>query len=118
MTVPNRGGAPAGNNNAGKAKRWREALNKALIRYTNAHVEQNAALQCQAGEALDKIAMNVVHRAVYGDLECTEEIANRLDGRPAQAITGGEDDDNPLRLVTRIERVVIAAAKNPVDPQK
>lgn len=103
-------GAPLGNKNAVKNKRWREAVDKALKRYTNAHVEQNPALICQAGEALDKIAMNLVHRAVYGDADAREEIANRIDGKPVQAIVG-DDDFDPLRSVTRIERVVIGATK-------
>jgi hypothetical protein len=104
------GGAPKGNQNAAKGRRWREALDKALKRYTNAHVETNPALVCQAGEALDKIANNIVHRAVYGDLECAEEIANRLDGKPAQAIVG-DDEAAPIR-VARIERVLIAASQD------
>lgn len=102
-------GAPLGNKNAVKNKRWREALDKALKRYTNAHVETNPALICQAGEALDKIAMNLVHQAVYGSADAREEIANRIDGRPVQAIVG-DDEFDPLRTVSRIERVVIGAA--------
>lgn len=112
------GGAPKGNQNAAKGRRFREAIDKALKRYTNAHVEKDPALVCQAGEALDKIAMNMVHRAVYGDLGCAHDIADRLDGKPAQAIIGGDDDDPAIRLVGRIERVVIAAVKNADDPKK
>ncbi|MGH8235423.1 MAG: hypothetical protein ACREXP_00185 [Steroidobacteraceae bacterium] len=104
-------GAPIGNRNAAKRGRFREALDKALKRYTNAHVEQNPALVVEAGEALDKIAMHMVHRAVYGDTEMAGEIADRLDGRPAQAIIGGDDDDPALKLVHRIERVIVAATK-------
>lgn len=109
-------GAPIGNTNAKKRGRFREAIDKALKRYTNAHVETNPALVVQAGEALDKIAEHLVHRAVYGDQDAAEEIADRLDGRPAQAIIGGDEDDPALRVVKRIERVVIAAAKPKDEP--
>ena len=33
------------------------------------------------------------------------EIGDRLDGKPAQAIVGGDEDDNPISLVTKIELV-------------
>jgi hypothetical protein len=28
-------------------------------------------------------------------------------GKPAQAIVGGEDGDNPIRILQRIERVIV-----------
>jgi len=33
------------------------------------------------------------------------EVGDRLDGKPAQAIIGGEDDDPEIKAVTRIELV-------------
>ena len=99
-------GAPIGNQNAAR-RRFRDALNKALAQYTNAHVEARPEYICQQGEALDKIAMNLVHRAVYNDSDAIEEVADRLDGRPAQAITGGEEGDNPISVLQKIVRVVV-----------
>jgi hypothetical protein len=34
-------------------------------------------------------------------------ILDRAYGKPAQAIVGGDDDEFPLKIVTRIERVVV-----------
>jgi hypothetical protein len=75
-------GAPKGNQNGRKAKDWERALRKALAFYTDK--EQGI----QKGEALGRIAAKVVSLAVGGDLDCIQEIANRLDGKPAQHIEG------------------------------
>jgi hypothetical protein len=45
--------------------------------------------------------------ALEGDFDAIEEIANRLDGKPPQAIVGDEDGD-PIRIA-RIERVIVRA---------
>jgi len=91
--------APLGNQNARKAKRWQDALNKALARY------ESEDGKIRAGEALDKIAEGVVIDALAGDKDARAEIGNRLDGKPAQAIIGGEDDDPPLKVEGRIKLV-------------
>lgn len=96
-------GAQPGNQNAKKAKRWQDALNKALTRY------ESADLKVKAGEALDKIAEKVVTQAIAGDKDSWQEVANRLDGKVPQALIGGDDDDPALKVVQRIERVVISA---------
>lgn len=91
--------APLGNQNAKKAKRWQDALNKALARF------ESDELKVKAGEALDKIAEGVVMDALKGDKDARAEIGNRLDGKPAQAIIGGDEDTPPIRTVSRIELV-------------
>lgn len=93
-------GAPVGNRNAAKSKRWQDALNKALARFTTETIP--------AGEALDAIAESVVAKAVMGDKDCWQEISNRLDGKVAQAIIGDSDAD-PIRVISRIERVLVRA---------
>lgn len=35
------------------------------------------------------------------------EIGDRLDGKPAQAIVGGDEDDNPVSVLHKIERVIV-----------
>lgn len=84
-------GAPVGNANAAKGKRWQDALNKALARFES--VDPPIAV----GEALDKIAFRVVQGALAGDWDSITEIANRLDGKPAQSVTVGGDGDAPLQ---------------------
>jgi hypothetical protein len=93
-------GAPVGNQNAAKAKRWQDALVKALARYSNDDGK------IQAGQALDKIAEVVVMKALAGDKDSIIEIGNRLDGKPAQAlIHQGDEEGGPVK-VEKIERVI------------
>lgn len=92
-------GAQPGNQNAKKAKRWQDALNKALARF------ENAEAKVQAGEALDKIAETVVTQALAGNKDAWLEIGNRLDGKVPQALIGGDDEDAPIR----VEQILIRA---------
>ena len=61
----------------------------------------------EAGEhmpALREIARNMIERAKLEDAPA-KEIADRLDGKPAQAIVG-DDDHDPISLaITRLELV-------------
>ncbi len=76
-------------------KLWREALRKAVLK--RVEKEQN----------LDRIARAVVSKAVDGDLIAAKEIGDRLDGKPAQAVIGGDEDDNPIRVITEIRRSIV-----------
>jgi hypothetical protein len=92
--------APLGNQNGKKGKRWQDALMKALARYANPEK------QIEAGQALDRIAENVVASAIAGDTSAIAEIGNRLDGKPAQSLTvGGDDDAPPVKFKGVIELV-------------
>lgn len=66
----------------------------------------NEASAVEGKPKLRQIAEKLVDKAIEGDLQAIKEIADRLDGKPAQAIVG--DDESPLRLVTRIERVIVS----------
>lgn len=98
-------GAPVGNANAERGKRWSGAIRRALNEYTDDNVKQ--------GEALIKIAQVIVREAIAGDKDAIREIGNRLDGKPAQALTLSGDSDNPLdvnhkiEFVGKIERVLV-----------
>ena len=63
-----------------------------------------AALR-QDPDRLKKAAEKAWDKAIEGDLAAFKEIADRLDGKSVQPIAG--DDDNPLTLIHRIERVII-----------
>lgn len=84
-------GAPEGNQNAAKGRRWQDALIKALARYTS----QDGLIK--AGEALDNIAKCVVEKALGGDRDAIAEIGNRLDGKPVQAVAI-DPDSGPLQV--------------------
>lgn len=61
-----------------------------------------------AGEdmpALREIARGLIERAKASD-PAAKEVADRLDGKPAQAIVGDADAD-PIKILQRIERVII-----------
>jgi hypothetical protein len=83
-------GAPVGNQNAVRAKKWREAIMRALARKSGS-VEQGL------DAAADKLAALAIDD---GDKWALEEIGDRVDGKPAQVIAG--DPDEPLRSINEI----------------
>lgn len=88
---------PAGSPN--KDKPFREALRIEL-----------AALGEDDPKTLRRLARKLLETAAKDDgLQAIKEVADRLDGKPAQAIVGGDEDDNPIALVTRIELVPLAS---------
>ncbi|MBX6392553.1 MAG: hypothetical protein IRY96_03695 [Burkholderiales bacterium] len=56
------------------------------------------------------VASKLVDRAIDGDVAAIKEIGDRVDGRPPQAIVG-DDTADPVRMITRIERVIVEAGK-------
>jgi hypothetical protein len=46
-----------------------------------------------------------IDQAIDGNHQSATMIVERLDGKPKQAIVGGDEDDSPLTVVTRIELV-------------
>lgn len=52
-----------------------------------------------AGEdqkALRIVAAKLLEKAAEGDMQAIKELADRVDGKVAQAIVGGDGDDNPI----------------------
>jgi hypothetical protein len=94
----------AGNANSGRKaeKPFRDALRMALK---------------EAGEdhrALRIIAAKLIEKAQEGDMQAIKELADRTDGKVAQAIIGGDEDDPAINMVQRIERIVVRPnAPNP-----
>lgn len=76
------GGAPKGSRNAAKGKQWLDALRKQVVQR----------------DALDKIAGKVVDAALEGELWAIQEIGNRFDGKPAQAVEVSGPDGDPIQL--------------------
>jgi hypothetical protein len=91
---PGQSGNPSGTK---PNKPWRAAIDRALAR-----AEQSGDFR-----DLNKLADKLLDLASTGDLAALREIGDRLDGKPAQAIVGGTEDDNPLRVLARVERVII-----------
>ncbi len=92
--LPGQSGNPAGRP---KTRPFKDALRKAV------------ASAGKDGEALKSVALALLSKAQNGDVQAIKEVADRLDGKVAQGIIGGDDDDNPVRVVSRIERVIVDA---------
>ena len=88
-------GAPAGNQNALKAKMWSAAIHRAL--------EKRGA--GDKLKALDELAEKLLANCDQGDLSALRELGDRIEGKPAQGIYG--DAENPLNLISRIETVIV-----------
>lgn len=83
--------APIGNKNAAKAKIWHAAILRALDK--RGAGDRVAALDELAGKLLDLVAT--------GDLAALKEFGDRLDGKPAQTISG-DPDGEPIRTLNEI----------------
>jgi hypothetical protein len=94
-------GRPPGSQN--KDKPFRDAL-----RMEAALAEKGEPTPAKPG-SLRFIARQLLERAGE-DTVSAKEIGDRFDGKPAQAVIGGDEDDPAIRMVHRIERVI-------VDPQ-
>jgi hypothetical protein len=70
------GGQP-GNQNATKGAEWRQALKRALSHKSGKTYR----------EGLDEVAVKVVDAACSGDVPAWREIADRMDGKPAQSVS-------------------------------
>jgi len=80
-------GAPLGNQNAANAKEWRQALRRAMAHKADGDYRKT----------LDAIAAAVVDKALEGDKDAWREIAEREDGKAAQAIVG-DPDAPPVKM--------------------
>lgn len=93
---------PAGSPN--KDKPFREA-----IRMEAALAEAGEETPAARG-SLRFIARQLLNRAGI-ETAAAREVGDRLDGKPAQAIIGGEEGDPALTVIQRIERVIVDAPK-------
>jgi len=84
---PGQSGNP---NGRPKSKPFREALDRAI---------KSASEDPDAGLSLDDIAKALLLKAKSGDVPAIKELAERYDGKVAQAVIGGEEDD-PAIVVT------------------
>lgn len=84
-------GAPIGNQNAAKAKRWTAAIERALARKGS-----------DAQAELDRLAEEFIEAVRAGNSQAIggwKELGDRLEGKPAQAVTlQGDEDGGPVRF--------------------
>jgi hypothetical protein len=80
-------GAPVGNQNAKKAKRWQKAIERALARASNSDIDSG----------LDRAADALVAASSAGEQWAIKELGDRIDGKAVQPIAG-DDDSPPLSI--------------------
>lgn len=83
--------APVGNRNAARAAEYRHALDLELRNY-----EANGI---RKGMALRLVARGQIAKAIAGDTQAAKDIADRLDGKPAQTIQGPDGGHVVIKLV-------------------
>lgn len=80
-------------------KAWRDALRVAVLREIDWDEKPRTKLE--------ELADSLITAAKGGDISALKELGDRLDGKPAQAIVGGDEDDNPIRTITEIRRSIV-----------
>ena len=86
-------GGQLGNQNAARAKRWQQAIQRALARASSKDVD--------AG--LDSAADKLVALAIEGDKWAIDHLADRIDGKPHQSVQlDGDGEGGPIQTVVEI----------------
>lgn len=85
--------APVGNQNAAKAKVWTAAVERAL----------SARSALDRKDALEACATALIDKALEGDMAALKELGDRLEGKPAQAVSvsGPNGGEIPLSLAVK-----------------
>ena len=86
--------APLGNKNASKSKPWSDAIRRAIARYD--------AKRDEDAKFLNVLADQLLIDCINGEKSALDELTNRLDGKAAQSVTVGGDEDNPIHTVNKI----------------
>jgi hypothetical protein len=87
--------APIGNQNAKQAKRWQQAIFRALSRASNADIDSG----------LDRAADKLVALAFRGDKWALDHLADRTEGKATAGIVVSGDGENPLTLNVNVKGV-------------
>ena len=93
-------GAPIGNTNATKNKPWIKAINRAIAQ--------------SDPERLRRIAEALLDKAADGDIAAIRELGDRLDGKPQQGVTLSGDPDNPLGVLSLIDKAQARLVADPI----
>ena len=97
-------GAPIGNQNAAKGKRWAAAIERALERKATGKSRPTDVSEFMQG--VDMAADEFVATMFADkDLGYFKELGDRLDGKPSQSLDVGSDPDRPL--VSKVVREIV-----------
>ncbi len=84
--APGQSGNPGGRPK--RDKLWRDAIIRAVKRRER-----------DDPQALEKLADKLILQVEGGDIPAIKEFGDRLDGKVAQAIIGGDDEDEPIKMI-------------------
>lgn len=87
-------GAPIGNTNPSRGKQLRSLINAAMSR------ADDKAGKPDGGTLAELIDVYIAE--AFTDKEVRRDFLDRMYGKPAQAVTGGDEDDEPIKF----ERVI------------
>lgn len=92
------GGQP-GNKNAAKSRLFDDAFRREL---------KQRDLEAGDGETIRKIVASIVDMALAKDIHAFREMRDTVDGKPAQSVTLSGDEENPLKVIQRVELVALS----------
>lgn len=85
-------GAPLGNQNAAKGRKFRAAVDRALE-------EKSRVL---GKEALDEVCRVLIDQALAGEQWAIQQLGDRLDGKPGQALEVTGEDGGPIQSAVHV----------------
>lgn len=97
--------APINPKGAKSDKIWRAAIMRAVSRLA----DEPVAKRVKSEQRLERLADALVSKGLESDVSALKEIGDRLDGRPAQVISGDPENTTPISI---IERVIVGHAQN------
>jgi hypothetical protein len=62
---------------------------------------------------LRQIARTHIEKAASGDMQAIRELADRLDGRPAQILEHGGPDSEPIEQITKVVNKIVHVTRTP-----
>lgn len=89
----NQGGAPEGNNNAGKGTDWRDAIRYELAKIGRELEGDDPAYK----KGLRQCAEEFIKAAKAGEMWALKELGDRTDGKSTQAVELSGPDGEPLK---------------------
>lgn len=94
-------GAPTGNQNAAKAKKWSAAIERALCKKYGKEL----------ADAMDELALKFIDAVEKGDISAFKEFGDRMEGKPKQQVELSSDPEAPLEQKITVE--LVSAGANP-----
>lgn len=88
-------GAPLGNQNASKGRRWLNAIEAALAKRSKAEGQKD----------LVELAEKLLTACEAGEAWALKELGDRLDGKPAQSVALTGEDGGPVQIAGTVKLV-------------